>query len=72
MERGKKEFSDKRVTFFLIAAILISLTATWTVIISLNDADSKDPENTQINPPSGDSTGIISFTVSEVEKNGTG
>lgn len=73
MERGKEEFSDTRVTLFLIAAILISIAATLTVIINLYEMNSGDSVSTEITTIPRDSTGTLSFTINEIEEvNGTG
>ena len=77
MKRGDEEFSDKRVTIFLIAAIVISLVSTWTVLTTLHEVTSNPrPQNTQIiQQPlaSGGGSGLVSLTILEPKEpiNGT-
>ena len=74
MEKREEEFSDRKVTIFLIGAILISLVSTATVIISLQEITYKPSKNSQISfPQQASGGGIISLTILEKEqpKNGT-
>ena len=70
MKRGNNEFSDSRVTIFLIGAVLISLVSTWTILISLNQVTSaEETQNQQISQESQQSSsGVISLTILEKEK----
>ncbi len=72
MKRGNEEFSDKKVTLFLIAAILISLISTLTVYTTLNEIKST-PQKSIPHPNQQSSTGLISLTILEKEEpiNGT-
>ena len=74
MKRGNEEFSDRKVTIFLIAAIFISLVSTLTVLITLHEVTNKDTKDQTIRPEATNiGPGFISLTVLEPEEpvNGT-
>ena len=77
MKRGNKEFTDKKVTIFLIAAIFISLVSTWTVLVTLSEVigDTNNPKVDQKYPNqvTKAGVGVISLTILEPEEliNGT-
>jgi len=63
MTREKKgDFSEKTVTIFLILAICISLISLWTVVLSINQNTSSQPQN-EVQQKSTSTVGVIGFTI---------
>jgi len=73
MKGGKEEFSDRKVTIFLIAAILISLVSTLSVLVTLNDVTSNQNEISSQPPIGNIGGGVVSLVVLEKKEptNGT-